>query len=116
MVRAAGSTTVLGPPALAGPVRIPLIAPLTEPSPAVPQRAGPALVPLAVVAALPLLSVVATGSRFAFRRVRAACAAVLEAPASPERVRWSPWKERAADAFAIPGLPARIGVTTGIRR
>ncbi|MFK0046300.1 M56 family metallopeptidase [Streptomyces sp. NPDC090741] len=116
VVLAAGSTTVLGLLALAGLVRIPLIARLAELSPAVLQRDDPAWIPVAVVAALLLPAVVTAGSRFAFRRVRAVCAAVLEAACFPGDDPVVVLEERAADAFAMPGLPGRIVVSTGMLR
>ncbi|MET8750781.1 M56 family metallopeptidase [Streptomyces sp. NPDC004667] len=114
LVLAAGSTTVLGLLALAGLVRIPVVARLAELSPAVLQRDDPASVSVAVVAALLLPVVVVAGSRFVYRRVRAVCAAVLEAACFPGQDPLVVLEEPAADAFAMPGLPGRIVVSTGM--
>ncbi|MFC0843588.1 M56 family metallopeptidase [Streptomyces noboritoensis] len=114
VVLAAGSTTVLGLLALAGLVRIPLVARLAELSPAVLARDDPARVPVAVVAALLLVAASVAGSRFAYRRVRAVCAAFLEAACFPGQNPLVIVEERAADAFAMPGLPGRIVVSTGM--
>ncbi|MEU6754885.1 M56 family metallopeptidase [Streptomyces sp. NPDC046685] len=114
VVLAAGSTTVLGLLALAGLVRIPLVAQLAHLSPAVLERDDPAWISVAVVAALLLLAVIAVGSRSLYRRVRAVCAAVLEAACFPGQDALVVLEEQGADAFAMPGLPGRIVVSTGM--
>ncbi|MFF3057824.1 M56 family metallopeptidase [Streptomyces sp. NPDC057909] len=114
VVLAAGSTTVLGLLALAGLVRIPRIARLADLSPAVLGRDDPAWVPVAVPAAVLLLAVTVVASRFLVRRVRAVCAAVLESACFPGQDPLVVMEESAADAFAMPGLPGRIVVSTGM--
>ncbi|MFI6686421.1 M56 family metallopeptidase [Streptomyces sp. NPDC050485] len=114
VVLAAGSTTVLGLLALAGLVRIPSVAELAHLSPAVLHRDDPAQTSVAVVAGLLLLVVVTVGSRFLYRRVRAVCAAVLEAACFPGQDPLVVMDEVTADAFAMPGLPGRIVVSTGM--
>ncbi|MFG2628122.1 hypothetical protein [Streptomyces sp. NPDC048473] len=99
---AAGSTTVLGLLALAGLVRIPLVAELTGLSPAVLQRDDPAWISVAMVSGPLLLVVVVAGSRFLYRRARAVCAAVLEAACFPGQDPLVIMEEPSADAFAMP--------------
>lgn len=114
VVLAAGSTTVLGLLALAGLVRIPKIARLADLSPAVLGRDDPAWLPVAVPAAVLLLAVTVVASRFLVRRVRAVCAAVLESACFPGQDPLVVMEEPVADAFAMPGLPGRIVVSTGM--
>ncbi|MET8405366.1 M56 family metallopeptidase [Streptomyces sp900116325] len=114
VVLAAGSTTVLGLLSLAGLVRIPLVAELAHLSPEVLQHDDPARTSVAVLAALLLVVVVVVGSRYLYRRVRAVCAAVLESACFPGQDPLVVMEEPAADAFAMPGLPGRIVVSTGM--
>lgn len=114
VVLAAGSTTVLGLLALAGLVRIPRIARLADLSPAVLGRDDPAWLPVSAPAAVLLLAVTVVASRFLVRRVRAVCAAVLESACFPGQDPLVVMEESAADAFAMPGLPGRIVVSTGM--
>lgn len=61
-----------------------------------------------------LLAVTVVASRFLVRRVRAVCAAVLESACFPGQDPLVVMEESAADAFAMPGLPGRIVVSTGM--
>ncbi|WP_328885464.1 M56 family metallopeptidase [Streptomyces sp. NBC_00316] len=114
VVLAAGSTTVLGLLALAGLVHIPRVAELADLSPAVLGRDDPAWVSVAWFAAAALLAVAVVASRFLVRRVRAVCAAVLASACFPGQDPLVVMEEPAADAFAMPGLPGRIVVSTGM--
>ncbi|MFC9931258.1 M56 family metallopeptidase [Streptomyces sp. NPDC127190] len=76
----------------------------------------PARLPVAVAAAA-LLAVAAVGVlRLLVRRVRALAAATLDAACMPTRDGTVIVDDPAPDAFALPGLPGRIVVSTGMLR
>ncbi|MDJ0347324.1 M56 family metallopeptidase [Streptomyces sp. H10-C2] len=114
VVLAAGSSTVLGLLALSGLVRIPLVASLGHwPAHSV-QRDHPASLPVALVAGVLLAAAAAGAVRMVWRRARALFAAALEAGCLPGPDPLVVVEDPAADAYAIPGLPGRIVVSTGM--
>ncbi|MFJ7244368.1 M56 family metallopeptidase [Kitasatospora sp. NPDC098652] len=114
LVLAAGSSLVLGLLAVAGLVRIPLVARLADLSLPVIRRSQPPAWWVAVVAALMLSAAVTAVARTLWRRTRAFLASADEAACLPGRRRVVVLDDPAADAFAMPGLPGRIVVSTGM--
>ncbi|MCZ4103693.1 M56 family metallopeptidase [Streptomyces sp. H39-C1] len=111
VVLAIGSTTVL---ALAVCVRIPTVADLGGYSLQVVQRRDPTAWAVGLLAGVLLTIAVTAATRMVWRRVRALFNAALEAACFPGTNRLVVLDEPAADAFAMPGLPGRIVVSTGM--
>ncbi|MFH9818235.1 M56 family metallopeptidase [Streptomyces sp. NPDC017230] len=114
LVLAASSTLVLGLLALAGLVRIPLVAALKGYSPEVIARQDPAAWPAALAGAVLLALAVLAAARLTVRRAGALWAAALEAACLPGPDPVVVTDDPGADAYAMPGLPGRIVVTHGM--
>ncbi|MCZ4101632.1 M48 family metalloprotease [Streptomyces sp. So13.3] len=114
VVLALGSTTVLGLLVLAAVVRIPPVAALGGYSLQVMQRHDPTTRAVGLLAAVLLGAAATAATRMVWRRVRALFNAALEAACFPGTNRLVVLDEPAADAFAMPGLPGRIVVSTGM--
>ncbi|MFC5719426.1 M56 family metallopeptidase [Streptomyces gamaensis] len=111
---AAAGSAALALLALAGAVRIPLVADLGHLSQRIIRRDDPAALSIALLAALLLTVAVAATARMLWRRVRALIGAVTEAACLPGPDQLVVRDDPAAEAFAIPGLPGRIVVSTGM--
>jgi hypothetical protein len=111
---AGASTAALGLLAVTGLVRIPLVAALGHLSRQVVQHDDPAALSIALLAALLLTAATATAARMLWRRARAVLAAAIEAACLPGPGQLVVLDDPAAEAFAVPGLPGRIVVSTGM--
>ncbi|MFB7274842.1 M56 family metallopeptidase [Streptomyces sp. NPDC056244] len=114
LVLAASSTAVLGLLALAGLVRIPLVAALKGYSPEVIDRQDPAAWPAALAGAVLLALAVLAAVRMAARRAGALWSAALEAACLPGPGPVVVIDDPGADAYAMPGLPGRIVISHGM--
>lgn len=114
LVLAASSTVVLGLLALAGLVRIPLVAALKDYSPDVIAREDPAAWPAALAGAVLLTLAAIATVRLTARRAGALWSAALDAACLPGPDPVVITNDRGADAYAMPGLPGRIVISHGM--
>ncbi|MEV6945854.1 M56 family metallopeptidase [Streptomyces sp. NPDC051172] len=108
------SCAALGVLAVAGLVRLPPAALLGGWSAQAVRAGDPVSTGEAVVAGLVLAVAAAAGLRMLWCRVRALAAAALEAACLPGPERLVVLDDAAPDAYALPGLPGRIVVSTGM--
>jgi hypothetical protein len=111
---AVASSTVLGLLALAGLIRIPLVAHLGHWSLKVVHREDPTEIWINVAAAGAVAVLAVAVVRMVWRRGRALLAAAAEARCLPGRGELVVLDDETAEAFAIPGRPGRIVVSTGM--
>jgi Zn-dependent protease with chaperone function len=111
---AAASLTALGLLAASGLIRLPVLAALGHLSVRVLRRDDPASVLVAVLAGLALTVAGAAAARMLWRRVRALLAAARQAACLPGSGELVILDDATPDAFAVPGLPGRIVVSTGM--
>ncbi|MGA5824348.1 M56 family metallopeptidase [Kitasatospora sp. NPDC094028] len=116
LVLAAASTAVLGMLAVTGLIRIPLLARLAQGhwSARAAQLHDPASFSMAVLAGTVLTALAVLAGRMLWRRVRTLTQAAGEAACLPGRDQLVVVEDPAAEAYAIPGLPGRIVVSTGM--
>jgi hypothetical protein len=114
VVLAAATTTVLGLLALTGVIRIPLLAEFGHWSAYDAQRDAPAELSVALVAGLLLGGALIAAVRMLWRRARSLATAVLEAACMPTPDDLVVVDDEIPDAFALPGLPGRVVVSTGM--
>ncbi|MFI9162138.1 M48 family metalloprotease [Kitasatospora aureofaciens] len=116
LVLAAGSTAALGMLAITGLIRIPLLARLAQDhwSPTAAQRHDPASFSAAVLAGTLLAALATTAGRMLWLRTRTLVQAAREAACLPGRDQLVIVDDPAAEAYAIPGRPGRIVVSTGM--
>jgi hypothetical protein len=114
VVLAAASTTVLALLAVTGVIRIRLLADLGHWSAHGAQRAAPARLSVALLAGLLLVGAVLAAVRMLWRRARSLADAVLEAACMPTRDDLVVLDDDVPDAFALPGLPGPVVVSTGM--
>jgi hypothetical protein len=116
LVLASASTAVLGMLAITGLVRIPLLARLAHDhwSAHAAQHNDPASFSMAVLAGLLLAAAVVMAGRMLWRRARTLAQAATEAACLPGRDQLAVVDDPAAEAYAIPGRPGRIVVSTGM--
>jgi hypothetical protein len=112
---AAASCAVLGLLALAAAFRLPLFASLGSLSARAMSRIDPAPVPLSVIATIVLAAAAVSVARAAWLRISALVAAHREVGrlSGDGRLLVVLTDDR-ADAYAVPGWPARIVVTSGM--
>lgn len=113
-VLAAASTTSLALLALTGLIRIPLLAHLGHWSLQVVQRDDPAELSVAVIAGVLLAAVALAAARMLWRRIRALAGAALDSACMPAPDGLVVVDDPAPEAFALPGLPGRVIVSTGM--
>jgi Zn-dependent protease with chaperone function len=111
---AGASTASLGLLTLTGLVRIPLVAAMGDISVQIVQRDNPAALSIALVAALLLTAASTAAGRMLWRRIRTLVAAATEAACLPGTGQLVVLEAPAAEAFAVPGLPGRVVVSTGM--
>jgi Zn-dependent protease with chaperone function len=111
---AALSWTALGVLAAAGVVRLPLAALVGGWSISTVRAGDPVSTAEAVVAGVVLAAAVVAGVRMLWRRVRALAAAAFEAACLPGHGQMVVVDDPAPDAYALPGLPGRVVVSTGM--
>lgn len=115
VVLAAASTAVLGLLVVAGLIQVPLVADLGDLSVQVLRQDDVTSLSVALLAAIALCAAVAAAARMAWRRVRALLAASTQAGALPGHAELVVLEDEAvAEAFAVPGRPGRIVVSTGM--
>lgn len=111
---AALSCAALGVLLVAGVVRLPLAALVGDWSVSTVRAGDPVSTVEAVVAGLVLAVALSAGMRMLWWRMRALAGAVFEAACLPGADRVVVMADAAPDAYAIPGLPGRIVVSTGM--
>jgi Zn-dependent protease with chaperone function len=111
---AGASTVSLALLTLTGLVRIPLVAAVGDISLRIVQRDAPAALSIALVAALLLTAASTAAAHMLWRRIRALVAAATEAAYLPGTGQLVVLEAPTAEAFAVPGLPGRIVVSTGM--
>ncbi|MFR0358864.1 M56 family metallopeptidase [Streptomyces sediminimaris] len=114
LVLGAASTVSLGLLAVTGLIRFPLIAELGHWSARSAQRDDPTELSIALAAGLLLGGAVVAAARMLSRRARTLATAALDAACMPERDGLVVVEDEAPDAYALPGLPGRIVVSTGM--
>ncbi|MEV5747136.1 M56 family metallopeptidase [Actinoallomurus sp. NPDC052308] len=108
------SCAALGVLAAAGVVRLPPAAYVGHWSASTVRRGDPVSTVEAVAAAAVLAAAAGAGLRMLWRRMRALAAAAFEAACLPGRGQLVVVDDDAPDAYALPGLPGRIVVSTGM--
>lgn len=118
LVLAAGSTAALSMLLITGLIRIPLLAHLAHDhwSAQVAQHHDPASFSMALLAGTLLAAVGAAAGRMLWRRARALAKAASEAACLPGHDQLVVVDDPTAEAYALPGLPGRIVVSTGMLR
>lgn len=111
---AALSWTALGVLAVAGAVRLPPAALAGGWSLATVRAGDPISKIEAALAGVLLAAALVAGVRMLWRRVRALAAATLEAACLPGPNRLVAVQDTVPDAYALPGLPGRVVVSTGM--
>ena len=114
LVLGAASTISLGLLAVTGLIRIPQLATLGHWSAHSAQSSDPAEVSIALIAGLLLGGAVLTAARMLWRRARTLAAAAVDAACMPARDGLVVLEDEAPDAYALPGLPGRVVVSTGM--
>ncbi|MFE7168934.1 M56 family metallopeptidase [Streptomyces sp. NPDC057616] len=114
LVLGAASTISLGLLAVTGLIRFPLLAGLGHWSAQSAQRDSPTELSIALAAGLLLGGAVLAAARMLWRRARTLAAAAVDAACMPERDGLVVVEDEAPDAYALPGLPGRIVVSTGM--
>jgi hypothetical protein len=111
---AALSCAVLGVLVVAGVVRLPLAALVGDWSLAAVRAGDPVSKAEAAAAGLLLAAAAAAGVRMLWRRMRALAAAAIEAACLPGGGQLVVVDDDAPQAYALPGLPGRVVVSTGM--
>jgi beta-lactamase regulating signal transducer with metallopeptidase domain len=114
LVLGSASTVSLALLAVTGLIRVPQLAALGHWSAGSAQSSDPAQVSIALVAGLLLGGAVLTAARMLWRRARTLAAATVDAACMPARDGLVVIEDEAPDAYALPGLPGRIVVSTGM--
>ncbi|MFE1950876.1 M56 family metallopeptidase [Streptomyces sp. NPDC059524] len=114
LVLGAASTLSLGALAVAGLLRLPFLAGLGHWSAGTAQRDDPIELSVSLAAGLLLGGAVVMAVRMLWRRARTLAAAAVEAACMPARDGVVVIEDDAPDAFALPGLPGRVVVSTGM--
>src|ERR1700729_1077903 len=114
VVLAAATGAGLGLLALGAAVRLPPVDALGDMSLSVGRRDDPASLPLGIAAGLLLPAAAAAAIRAAWMRTAALAAAHRQARCLPGTGQLVVLADAAADAYAAPGWPGRIVVTSGM--
>ncbi|MDQ0993564.1 M56 family metallopeptidase [Streptomyces sp. V3I7] len=114
LVLGTASTVSLGLLAVTGLIRIPQLAALGHWSAHTAQHDDPTEFSIALLAGLLLGGAVLMAARMLWRRARSLAAAALEAACLPARDGLVVVDDESPEAFALPGLPGRIVVSTGM--
>ncbi|WP_428935778.1 M56 family metallopeptidase [Streptomyces sp. ACT015] len=113
---ALSATAALALLTLAGALRLPSVARFARLSPSLPDVGPPATVPAAVAAALALTALCVLAARGVRRQVREVRRAQRESGAVPGAGDLVVLPDERPDAYALPGRPGRIVVTSGMLR
>lgn len=114
VVLGVASTVSLGLLTVVGLIRVPQLAGLGHWSAQAAQRDDPAELSVSLIAGLLLGGAVVMAARMLWRRARTLAAAALEAACMPARDGLVVVEDDTPDAFAIPGMPGRVVVSTGM--
>jgi hypothetical protein len=114
VVLAGASSAVLGLLALSAAVRLPLVDAIGKLSLRTVLRTDPASLPVGVVAGALLAAVAVAAGRATWLRVAALAEAHRQARGLPGAGQLVVLADDAADAYAAPGWPGRIVVTSGM--
>ncbi|MFF3911761.1 M56 family metallopeptidase [Streptomyces sp. NPDC001848] len=114
VVLGTASTISLGLLAITGLIRIPVLATLGHWPAHAARREDPTELSVAVIAGVLLGAAVLMAARMLSRRARSLAAAALDAACMPTRDGLVVVDDPAPDAFALPGLPGRVVVSTGM--
>ncbi|MGW1705435.1 M56 family metallopeptidase [Streptomyces sp. NPDC002206] len=110
----AASTLSLALLAATAAIRIPLLAALGHWSANSAQSQDPTELSVALIAGLLLGGAVLAAARMLWCRARSLAAAAIDAACMPARDGLVVLEDEAPDAFALPGLPGRVIVSTGM--
>ncbi|OLZ61291.1 hypothetical protein AV521_43985 [Streptomyces sp. IMTB 2501] len=114
LVLAVAGVISLGVLATTGVTRVPQLAGLGHWSVGTARREDPTELSVAVLAGLLLGGALVMAARMLWRRARALAAAALDAACMPTRDGVVVVEDPAPDAFALPGVPGRVVVSTGM--
>ncbi|OIK05436.1 M48 family metalloprotease [Streptomyces monashensis] len=114
LVLGTASTISLGLLAVTGLIRVPRLAALGHWSAATARHDDPAALSVALLAGLLLGGAVLMAVRMLWRRTRSLASAAWDAACMPARDGLVVLPDDAPDAFALPGLPGRVVVSTGM--
>ncbi|MFJ9559441.1 M56 family metallopeptidase [Streptomyces fuscichromogenes] len=114
LILGAATTVSLGLLAVAGLIRIPQLAALGHWSAHTAQHDDPTQLSVSLLAGLLLGGAAVMAGRMLWRRARSLAAAAWEAACMPTRDGLVVMENDAPDAFALPGLPGRVVVSTGM--
>lgn len=114
LVLGTASTISLALLAATGLIRIPQLAGLGHWSAHTAQHDDPAQLSIALIAGLLLGGAVLTAARMLWRRARTLAAAALDAACMPTRDGTVIVEDETPDAYALPGLPGRVVVSSGM--
>jgi Zn-dependent protease with chaperone function len=114
LVLAVASTVSLGLLTITGLTRVPQFAGPGHWSVSAARRNDPTELSIAVIAGLLLGAALIMAVRMLWRRTRSLAAAALDAACMPSRDGLVVVDDPAPDAFALPGLPGRVVVSTGM--
>ncbi|MFC9279197.1 M56 family metallopeptidase [Streptomyces collinus] len=114
LVLGTASTVSLGLLAVTGLIRVPRPAALGHWSAHTAQRSDPTELPVSLIAGLLLGGAVLMAARMLWRRARTLAAAAAEAACMPAKDGLAVVEDETPDAFALPGLPGRVVVSTGM--
>ncbi|WP_234538816.1 M56 family metallopeptidase [Streptomyces shenzhenensis] len=114
LILGAATTVSLGLLAVAGLIRVPQLAALGHWSAHTAQHDDPTQLSVSLLAGLLLAGAAVMAARMLWRRARSLAAAAWEAACMPARDGLVVTENDAPDAFALPGLPGRIVVSTGM--
>jgi Zn-dependent protease with chaperone function len=113
-ILAIGSTAALALVAVAGLLRLPLAASLGRYSLHRVQRGDPAPVEVGALALTLLAAALCSGCYAAWRRCRGIAQAAITAAELRGDAAITVVEDEAADAYAVPGLPGRIVISSGM--
>ncbi|WNM35827.1 M56 family metallopeptidase [Streptomyces sp. Li-HN-5-11] len=114
LVLAVAGIISLGLLAATGVIRVPQLAGLGHWSVGSARRDDPTELSVAVLAGLLLGGALVMAARMLWRRARALASAALDAACMPTRDGVVVVEDSAPDAFALPGVPGRVVVSTGM--
>ncbi|MHB9859898.1 M56 family metallopeptidase [Streptomyces sp. YIM S03343] len=114
LILGTASTIALALLAVTGLVRVPQLAALGHWSAGTASTTDPAELSVALAAGLLLGGAVLTAARMLWRRAGTLAAAALDAACMPAQDGLVVVEDTAPDAYALPGLPGRIVVSTGM--
>lgn len=114
LVLGAASTISLGLLAVTGLIRMPQLARLGDWSAHSAQLDDPTELSVALVAGLLLGGALLATARMLWRRARTLAAAAVDAACMPTRDGLVVMEDEVPDAYALPGLPGRVVISTGM--